>query len=219
MNWYSFYIPETNPSHYKKWYSLMASEKRLRADSCRFEADRNRLVFGDMLAKLALSDFTGAPAESICFALSANGKPYATGISAEFNISHSGELIVCAVDSQKIGIDVEKIRPVPSRLVYRVCSEQECDLIFGDITANKHNMLADRLILERFYQVWTAKEAYCKYIGTGILTDLRQIPSNNAKIRTTIYGDYVISICCDHNQALPCSDGIWSCHREIAIPV
>ena len=198
MNWYLLHIPPLSISLYEKWYHLLPPQKKLRADSCHFEEDKRRLVFADMLAKLALSDYTGCLAESICFALRPNGKPYAIEIPAEFNISHSGDLVVCAVDSESVGIDIEKICPIPTKLVYRVCSEQECRYVFGDAPPDAQNMLTDQLALERFYQIWTAKEAYSKYTGIGIITDLRQIPASNAQIQTTIYGNYAISICCEH---------------------
>ena len=44
-----------------------------------------------------------------------NGKPMTNG--CYFNISHSHGLVACAVSDVPVGIDVEKIRPVPPRLM------------------------------------------------------------------------------------------------------
>lgn len=220
MHWYLLRIPSLDAPLYEKWYSLLSPQKKHKVDSFHFEEDKQRLVFADMLAKLALAEYTGCQAEQVHFAVSPNGKPYATALPAEFNVSHSGELVVCAVDSGSVGIDVEKIRPIPAKLVYRVCSDAECAYVLGNAPADAQNMLTDRLILERFYQIWTAKEAYTKYTGTGIATDLRQISVRDKQIQTAVYGQYVISICCDHfraNQDFPCSERIWTFFREIMI--
>ena len=219
MKWYLFHIPSLDISLYEKWYALLAPQKKNRVDSFHFEEDKHRLVFADMLAKLALSEYTGFDAEHISLGTHSNGKPYAIGLPAEFNISHSGELIACAVDSERVGIDIEKIRPIPAKLVYRVCSEQEYAYIGGDTPVDKQSILTDRHILERFYQVWTAKEAYTKYTGTGLAADLQQIPINKERILTTVYGEYVISICCNlsrANNSNPLCDDIWTFYQELS---
>ena len=66
-----------------------------------------------------------------------NGKPMTNG--CYFNISHSHGLVACAVAEVPVGIDVEKIRPVPPRLL-RILSPAEREYVRCD---------------EDFFRLWT----------------------------------------------------------------
>nr|WP_084787523.1 hypothetical protein [Anaerobacillus alkalidiazotrophicus] len=45
--------------------------------------------------------------------------------SFHFNVSHSGNWVVCATDNQPIGIDIEEIKPIDFQIVYSFFSETE----------------------------------------------------------------------------------------------
>ena len=85
-----------------------------------------------------------------------NGKPMAS--DCYFNISHSHGLVACAVSDVPVGIDVEKIRPVPPRLM-GILSPQERESVRCD---------AD------FFRLWTLKEALIKCRG-GVLGQIRHV--------------------------------------------
>ena len=51
----------------------------------------------------------------------------------------------------------------------------------------------NRAVLERFYEVWTAKEAYFKKMGTGI-TDLKSVDVTSLEKKVIIEDDYLITI-------------------------
>lgn len=42
------------------------------------------------------------------------GKPYIPGGEICFNLSHSGDYVVLASDSDRVGVDIEKVCKVPS---------------------------------------------------------------------------------------------------------
>ena len=44
------------------------------------------------------------------------GKPYFKDTNIFFNISHSNNLVACAVSTQNIGIDIEKVAPKKAKL-------------------------------------------------------------------------------------------------------
>ena len=107
-----------------------------------------------------------------------SGQPYIEGSDMHISISHSGEYAVCALSENPVGIDIEKIREVSERLIDRVCTAREREYV----TSN-----------ERFFEVWTAKEAYFKKIGTGI-TNLRSVETLDLKREYHKIDDYIICI-------------------------
>lgn len=75
---------------------------------------------------------------------------------AEFSVTHTGNLWMCAFSHDPVGLDAEQERECPRRkLSHRFfCPEEDAWL------ARK----GDR----GFFQVWTAKESYLKYTGEGL---------------------------------------------------
>ncbi len=171
MKWYKYNIRELSASEYNKWYALMDVEKQKRVDRFRFCDDKKRTVAGEMLARKAISEWCGVTYESIVFCIKEHGKPYAKGLPVEFNISHSGDYVVCAVDDKPIGIDIEKIRPIDLTVAKRICTDDELQYLFGHAPCEKDfTHTTDIDILTRFFEIWTAKEACGKCAGEGILS-------------------------------------------------
>ena len=115
------------------------------------------------------------------------GKPYIEG-GPEFSISHCQHGIAVAVDDKPIGIDIESIRPVKSELIERTMNQAEQDYIGQDPT--------------RFTELWTRKEAYLKYKGTGIIDNLKHVldDTKNVRFETTKTTNYVYTICHETNE-------------------
>ncbi len=116
----------------------------------------------ELTLRALLAEHTGADLGSFRFLRTAQGKPYAEH-APHFNLSHSGDWLLCAVSDTPVGVDIERPRKVSPALIRRVCTPAELAFLAGQP--------------ERFLQVWTAKEAYLKYLGTGIRCDLRKIDS------------------------------------------
>lgn len=169
MKWYKYDIRDLSDDEYNKWYSLMNEDKQRRVDRFRFVDDKKRTVAGEMLARKAIAEWCGVTPESIVFGKKEHGKPYAKGLAVEFNISHSGDMVVCAVDDKPIGIDIEQIRPIDLSVAKRICADEELLYLFGHApTEQDFTYTTDTEILTRFLELWTAKEAYGKCIGDGI---------------------------------------------------
>ena len=201
MKWYKFNIQDLTAADYEKWYALMSKDKQVRVDRLRFEDDRKRTVSGEMLVRRAIAEWCGISAESIVFEKTETGKPFAKGLPAEFNISHSGDIIVCAVDDKPVGIDIEKIRPIDLTVAKRICTDEELLYLFGHTpTGQDYTYTTDTQILNRFFELWTAKEAYGKCIGVGI-SELRQQVSVSEQYN--LEGKYILSIC---RQSIPVSE-------------
>lgn len=108
-----------------------------------------------LLVRFALKKVFGLSFDEIKIIRPLNQKPYIADIqNVHFNISHSDEFVVCIVSDKPVGIDVQKIKPVPFSVINRVCSEAETKKISSD---------------SDFIKLWTKKEAVVKKKGTGIL--------------------------------------------------
>ena len=114
----------------------------------------------ELTLRTLLAEHTGAAPDSFRFQRTAHGKPYAEH-APYFNLSHSCDWFLCAVSDTPVGVDIETPRKVSPALVRRICTPAELAFLAG--------------APECFLQIWTAKEAYLKYLGTGICCDLRKI--------------------------------------------
>lgn len=125
--------------------------------------DRKRSLAGDMLAKKYLSKIYGIPPEKLIFAKGEHGKPYVVNIPAHFNISHSGKYTVLAISDRPIGVDIEEIREFSAITARKLFSEDELSYVAGNAPSRRKSLMQ-----QCFFEVWTAKEAFLKYLGTGL---------------------------------------------------
>ena len=193
MKWYKYDVRDLSDDEYTKWYSLMDNEKKQRVDKFRFDDDKKRTVAGEMLARKAISEWCKVAPESITFGIKEHGKPYAKGLPVEFNISHSGDMVVCAVDDNPVGIDIEQIRPIDLTVAKRICTEEELIYLFSHApTAEDFVYTTDTAVLNRFFELWTAKEAYGKYNGIGLINNNTDFIKDYIKIIRS--DNYILSI-------------------------
>ena len=90
------------------------------------------------------------------------GKPYLREYPLFFNLSHSGEYVVCAVSDREIGVDIQKCSDTNvMRIAKRFFSEEECRALEASETVEERR--------QSFFRLWVRKEAYGKFLGEGIL--------------------------------------------------
>lgn len=85
------------------------------------------------------------------------GKPRIEGL--EFNLSHSGHLVVCAVSDKPVGCDVEEIRKAPKGVAKRCFSDRE-QAYLRQFFGEEYD--------KAFFRLWTMKESYVKMTGEGL---------------------------------------------------
>ena len=125
--------------------------------------DRKRSLAGDILIKKYLSKLYGIPQEKIEIKKGAYGKPYVLNLPAHFNVSHSGDYTVVAIGDRPIGIDIEVIKDFSAILAKKLFNDDELQYISGSSATRKKSLMQ-----MSFFEIWTAKEAYLKYLGRGI---------------------------------------------------
>lgn len=87
------------------------------------------------------------------------GKPQIVNFPKKFNLSHSGDYVVCAVGDGEVGADIQKWVPYKERTAERFFAPTEWKLL-QELPASQRT--------ELFYRLWSRKEAYGKYTGQGI---------------------------------------------------
>jgi len=114
-----------------------------------------RSASSDELIRLCASHYTGCDCSGMKIIRERGKKPLSDIGNLHFSVSHSGGLWVCAFARHQIGCDVQERRENPKykKLAVRWFCENE----------------AGRTHTERdFYDIWARKEAYSKFLGTGI---------------------------------------------------
>lgn len=193
MKWYKYSIRDLTDGEYSKWYSLMSKDKQSRVERFRFTDDKKRTICGEMLARKAIAEWCSITPESISFGIKEHGKPYAKDLPVEFNISHSSDMVVCAVDDKPIGIDIEKIRPIDLTVAKHICTSEELLYLFDRTpTEQDFTYTTDTKIITRFLELWTKKEAYGKLCGYGLFSDTN---TSILKIFDYDIDGYIVCIC------------------------
>ena len=161
---------------YNKYYDMMSDARKADIDRKKFLASKRESVLGEMLARRGISELIGIDESAIVFNRTENGKPFAENADVYFSISHSKDYVVCAVDDDEIGVDIEQIRKVEPRITSISCTERDKEYIYGEseLDVFTHDMI------DRFFEVWTAKEAYLKCRGTGMI-DVKTISYEDIK--------------------------------------
>lgn len=140
----------------------------------RFE-DSQRSLLGDVLARYAISLKSGIQNNGLIFETNEYGKPLLKGSRAvHFNISHSGNWVVCALDDAPVGIDVEETGSIDLKIAEKFFSKDE----YASLTSVPVGMQEDC-----FYKIWTLKESYIKAQGRGL-----SIPLDSFSISETSKG-------------------------------
>jgi 4'-phosphopantetheinyl transferase len=154
-----------------KLRQILSPDERERADRFHFEADRRRCVIGRGYLRLLLGEILDLPANKLQFEYDEFGKPGLIprqGLPLQFNVSHSGDLILIAITmGRAVGIDVERIRTDLDLdgIAARFFSTNECKALAS---------LAGPARFEAFFRCWTRKEAYLKARGVGLCLPLDQ---------------------------------------------
>jgi len=110
MKIYALNINQTISSPlFNRLLSFVSDERRKKINKFVREEDADRALAADILLREALIENFKIQNQDILFYYNAYGKPSLIHTpSIYFNISHSGDWVVCAINDYEVGIDVEK---------------------------------------------------------------------------------------------------------------
>ena len=134
---------------------LVTAEDRERLTETMIERRRSEYLAGRALLRHAIGEQAGRAPSAIRIEVAATGKPDCVG-GPPVSVSHSGDIVVCAIAELPVGIDVEVAAP---RDIEAVAER------FFTQAENRWLVGADP---QRFRMLWVLKEAYLKASGVGI---------------------------------------------------
>ena len=113
-----------------------------------------------------------------------NGRPTVKGNSVFFSISHTGDVLVMALDAHPVGIDAEMMKP---RNFAKLSS-----WFFGESIPE----------CEAFYRHWTRFEAGLKLAGLPLFSKNVPTPKH---LHSEAMGNFMLSLASNHGLRLPLS--------------
>lgn len=164
---------------------FVSEEKKERILRQRIKQNADNMLVGAVLAKYMLLKYFQITFSKQHISYGRYGKPYLHDYpNAQFNISHSGQFVACAISDRPIGVDIQEIVPYHRDVAKRVFSLEELSHIESS---------PDRSA--EFTRLWTQKEAYLKMVGIGFSDRLDETALlKQTKVQTARYMNIFISI-------------------------
>jgi 4'-phosphopantetheinyl transferase len=154
---------------------ILSAEERERCARFVRAADRARFAQAHVFLRETLSRFADVAASEWEFSRGEFGKPAISsppaGAGIEFNLSHTRDWAACVVTrGVQCGIDIERIRPVPQML--DIARSRFAPQEFHALEA-----LPEDARPQRFFELWTEKEAWVKARGKGLSLPIDRVVS------------------------------------------
>ena len=150
--------PLADSAQYAAACRTVSPQRREKAERFHRESDRRLCLGAELLLRYGLRE-AGVCADIAAVRSDAHGKPYFPGGEIQFNLSHSGTWVLCALADDAVGCDLEEIRPVDLKLGHRFLPEEYADILSQTTETER---------LELFYRYWTLKESFMKATGLGM---------------------------------------------------
>lgn len=146
--------------------------------------------YAHTLLKRIASKKLGLSFEQIQIEYQEKGKPFLKNQKDfYFSISHTDGAVTVAVSGTEVGVDTEKIKPVNLNIAKKFTPFEQ-KAVGSDP--------------EVFFEVWTKKEAYLKYLGTGLSGGLGTFNVYSDELKDKFFtqkiGEYVISLFGKHSN-------------------
>ena len=181
---------------------LVWKQRAEKAERYRFDKDKRLCMGAGLLAQDMLKK---AGAADLRLGYSQFGKPYLlTHSDIHFNLSHDGQIAVCAVSDEAVGVDVQQLTVYDPKVAGRVFTDDEIGLIEG---ADDRDAA--------FTQMWARKESLIKLYGTGFLKDAKEFSVPQGEGRSYFFSElplekYYICVCSEKYQEAEFSGWAWS---------
>ncbi|WP_428229047.1 4'-phosphopantetheinyl transferase family protein [Flavobacterium sp.] len=168
---YTKFNDQNKAAIYNKWLPVLSPELKAKNLKYHNQDDRIRNLLGKLLLIKAL-ELSGRGYTSLNDLYNNEfGKSYLSS-DFDFNITHSGSYVFCAIGSSSLGIDIEEILPLDFTSVKESMNKTEWGII--------NNAKSP---LHEYYKYWTIKESVIKADGRGFSISLDKIRIENNQVR------------------------------------
>lgn len=171
--WCAFPDQIRAPELLSSYRRLLSDVELANAQRFHFAADRHRYLVTRALLRTVLARYTDVGPGQLRFPVNAYGRPelpaaQCGGRRLSFNLSHTPELVMLGLSfDHALGIDVENTGrrlDAPDGAHQFLSASERAGL----------DALPEPLRRQRFFQLWTLKEAYVKARGMGLSIPLDQ---------------------------------------------
>lgn len=180
MKWLFTKTTDISQEEYNAAYNRLSPSRKAHVDKMKKTQDKIRSLAASILIEKLLKENNYKNYQLLN---GDNGKPYLENSDLFVSISHSDEGVVCAISETAVGIDIEKIKPVTKKFINYVCNDKESEYILANLEESP----------QRFFTVWTAKEAYLKKHNMT-LGDVRTIDTLSFNKQFYTIEDFLITI-------------------------
>jgi len=175
INLFAVNISERLNQPVDDWLKYFSSERREKILSYRFNADRNRTLWAEILTRYEVAERFSCPLEKVQVYRDVTGKPHIVEFPVEISLSHAGDWVICSVGEVKSGVDVEIDSTDALEIAERFFLPSEFEKIIS---------LPKSLHGRQFLIYWTLKESYFKLTGDEnfLQADCEKILLGNGKV-------------------------------------
>jgi len=156
---------DRSPPDVERLASSLSSDERARAARFVFERDRTSFQVAHGALRDLLGRYLAVEPGRLEFLAGPHGRPELAAPAADglsFNLSHSGGVVLVAVTrGRRIGVDVERVRPLRDLLALS-------RRFFQPAEDEALRLAAPEALPSKFFELWTAKEAIIKATGEGL---------------------------------------------------
>ena len=155
------WIASLNTNAFTGPCGCLNADERERMAKFRLDKPRQQFATTRTLLRQLLGRYLKCEPSDVAISHESTGKPIVRGYPLHFNVTHSDDIAAFAVSTGRVGIDIERIKPMPNfdSIVKRFFNAGEV-AFFDDLPAHKRE--------RAFFQMWTRKEALLKALGQGI---------------------------------------------------
>jgi 4'-phosphopantetheinyl transferase len=153
---------------------LLNAVELVRAGKYLQRKDHDRFIVSRGAQRIILGWYLNTPPQQLKFVLGDNKKPYLfskNGNLLHYNLSHSGDWIVLAIATLQVGTDVEFVDE----------SFKFQDILPDNFSMDEAAYIKQENSTERFFTLWTRKEAILKATGQGLGEHLQITPALNGE--------------------------------------
>ncbi len=142
--------------------ALLAEDERERANRFHFERDRNAYTAGRGMLRDLLGRYLSEPPAVLEISYSEYGKPLLHGSDLQFNLAHSGGIVLFAFTLQAmVGVDLEVEREMSDAVAI-------AERFFSPGERETLRSLPQEEQIPAFFRCWSRKEAFIKAVGEGL---------------------------------------------------
>lgn len=161
-------------------------------------SDRINGAFAYLLLQKLAADGFGI-SDTAPFTYGEHGKPYFSGSTLKFSISHCRSAVAAAVSMNETGLDVTDKRKIPEALASRICSDEEL---------KRFNASEDKQLY--LCQLWCEKESLAKLDGNGFTKGFKVYDTTRRSADFfSDRGSYLLAVSGKNSESVQITDIPW----------